>query len=123
MNEAESPAWQLLLDKSEASMIIAIPLFGSEVSPRFDCARQFLIVRVEGGRIVERNRIGMGETDPVKRVRSLLDRKVNRVICGGIDVFYTRILKGSGIQVIPWVSGDAGQALEKFAGESLSGPS
>jgi predicted Fe-Mo cluster-binding NifX family protein len=46
--------------------------------------------------------------------RKLADRKVDKLICGGIDGFCTRILNGMGIQVIPWVNGDAQQALESF---------
>jgi len=98
-------------------MIIAMPLFGSEVSPRFDCAGQFLIARVEEGRIVDLKQIGMEESNPVHRARRLVDRKVNKLICGGIDSFCTRILNGMGIQVIPWVTGDARKALEKHIAE------
>ena len=102
-------------------MIIAMPLFGSEVSPRFDCAGQFLIARVEEGRIIDLKQIGMAESNPIQRARKLADWKVNKLICGGIDGFCTRILNGMGIQVIPWVAGNAQEALEKhIAGLSPS---
>ena len=103
-------------------MIIALPIFGSEVSPRFDCAGKFLLARVEEGKIAEINFIGMEESNPIQRARILSGRKVSKVICGGIDDFSARLLNGWGMEVIPWVSGDARQALEKFARESLSGP-
>ncbi len=95
------------------AMIIAIPLFGSEVSPRFGCAALFLIARVEEGRIVELKRIGMEESNSIQRIRKVADWKVNKLICGGIDGFCTRILNGMGIQVIPWAAGNAQEALEK----------
>ncbi|MDH4264486.1 MAG: hypothetical protein OEW45_02505 [Deltaproteobacteria bacterium] len=103
-------------------MIVALPLFGSEISPRFDCAGKFLLAKIEEGRIVEMIPIGMEESNSIQRARSLSDRKVSKVICGGIDDFSMRLLNGWGIQVIPWVSGDAKQALERFVKEIPSRP-
>lgn len=98
-------------------MIVALPLFGDEVSPRFDCARKFFLARVEGGEVRELNFIGMEESNPIKRARNLGDRKVNKIICDGIDDFSSRLLQGLGIQVIPWVSGNARKALDEFIKE------
>jgi predicted Fe-Mo cluster-binding NifX family protein len=103
-------------------MIIALPLFGSEISPRFDCAGKFLLAQIEEGKIVDLNLVGMEESNLIQRARSLCDRKVSKVICGGIDDFSTRLLNGLGIQVIPWISGDAKRALERFIKEIASPP-
>ncbi len=95
-------------------MIVAIPLFGSEVSPRFDCAKEFQFIRVEGGKVAARQKVQIGETNPLQRAKLLRDRKVDKLICGGIDGFSTRMLSGLGIHVFPWVAGDAEQALKNF---------
>jgi predicted Fe-Mo cluster-binding NifX family protein len=95
-------------------MIIAIPIFGSEISPRFDCAKKILLASVQEGKIKECQAIEMKEVNPLHRARNLSVWKVEQVICGAIDDFSLRMLNGLGIRVFPWVSGDARRALEEF---------
>ena len=96
-------------------MILAIPIFGREISPRFDCAREMMLFRVEGGTIVHQWTLAMREeTNPLNRARILSAQKVQQIICSGIDDFSVRMLNGMGIQVFPWASGDAHQALKGF---------
>lgn len=96
-------------------MILAIPIFGCEISPRFDCAREIMLFRVEGGNVVAQWTLPIREeTNPLNRARILSAQKVQQIICSGIDDFSVRMLNGMGIQVFPWVSGDAHQALEGF---------
>ena len=97
-------------------MIVAIPVFGSEVSPRFDCAKEIMLIRIEGGKIMDRKNVAVVEISPLHIVKVLSAWKVQQVICGGIDDFSNRMLKGLGIRVSPWVSGNASQALEDFLG-------
>lgn len=95
-------------------MILAIPIFGGEISPRFDCAREMMLFRVEGGKIVGQKTLPVIETNPLNRARILSALKVQQVICSGIDDFSVRMLNGVGIRVFPWVSGDAHQAIKGF---------
>jgi len=105
----------LLFDGQEGwTMILAIPIFGCEISPRFDCAREMMLFRVEGGKIVGQKTLPIIETNPLNRARILSALKVQQVICSGIDDFSVRMLNGVGIQVFPWVSGDAHQAIKGF---------
>jgi hypothetical protein len=74
-----------------------------------------MLFRVERGKIVDQWSLPIGEeTDPLNRARILSAQKVQQIICGGIDDFSFRMLTGMGIQVLPWVSGDAQQALKGF---------
>lgn len=88
-------------------MHIAIPLFGTEISPRFDVAKKFMLARFEEGRISNLSFKEMEETNPLKRANKLFKWKVDQVICNGIDDFTSRLLQGSGMQVIPLISGEA----------------
>jgi predicted Fe-Mo cluster-binding NifX family protein len=99
-------------------LIVAIPVFGSEVSPRFDCAKEIMLFRIEGGKIVDRKNVTAVETSSLHILKILSAWKVQQVICGGIDDFSNRMLKGLGIGVSPWVSGNACQALEEFLGNA-----
>jgi len=105
----------LLFDNQEGwTMILAIPIFGCEISPRFDCAREMMLFRVEGGKIVDQKTLPIIETNLLNRARILSALKVQQIICSGIDDFSVRMLNGMGIRVFPWVSGDAYQALKGF---------
>jgi predicted Fe-Mo cluster-binding NifX family protein len=95
-------------------LIIAIPVFGSEISPRFDCAKRILLAHIEGGQVRECQTVEMKEANPLHWAKNLTQWKVQQVICGGIDDFSLRMLNGLGIRVLPWASGDARQVLEKF---------
>jgi predicted Fe-Mo cluster-binding NifX family protein len=95
-------------------LIIAIPVFGSEISPRFDCAKRILLAHIDEGQVRELQTFEMKETNPLHWAKILSQWKVRQVICGGIDDFSLRMLNGLGIRVTPWVSGDARQVLEKF---------
>jgi predicted Fe-Mo cluster-binding NifX family protein len=95
-------------------LIIAIPVFGSEISPRFDCAKRVLLAHIEGGQVREWHTVEMKETNSLHWAKNLFQWKVQQVICGGIDDFSLRMLNGLGIRVSPWMSGDARQVLEKF---------
>ena len=95
-------------------MVVAIPLFGSEVAPRFDCAKEIQFFHVEGSRISHIRTVEMKEANPFRRASLLCDLKVDKLICGGIDDFSMRLVNGLGISVFPWLAGDAQKVLEKF---------
>jgi len=95
-------------------MKIAIPLFGSVVSPRFDFAREMLIVTCRDGEVLEREKISLPSGPPLWRVALLRDIGVTVVICGGISAFSGRLLASHGVQVIPFAAGPVEEVLEEF---------
>jgi predicted Fe-Mo cluster-binding NifX family protein len=100
-------------------MRIAIPLFGSRVSPRFGYEPEMLIVDVEGRKEISRRKfstIGLGIPQRLSLLSSLA---INTLICGGIDLFCRRSLSGRGFQIIPGVIGEADEALEYFLAGKL----
>ena len=98
-------------------MTIAIPLFGSRVSPRFDHAPDMLLITADGEKITARERFSMGGQNPLTRVNWVCQRGVDVVICGGISRFTLRYLTRRGMRVFPWVTGD----IEKVIKLLLSG--
>jgi predicted Fe-Mo cluster-binding NifX family protein len=100
-------------------MTIAIPLFGSRVSPRFGCEPEILIIDVEGRQEISRrtfSTIGLGIPQQISLLSSL---GVDTLICGGIDLFCRRLLSARGFQVIPGVIGEADEALNYFLSGKL----
>jgi predicted Fe-Mo cluster-binding NifX family protein len=102
---------------------IGIPLFGSEVSPRFCFADRILVVEVEQGRESRRFVISLGEPWLPGRVSDLGTLGVRTLLCGGFNRTYLPTAESLGIQVITGVSGDAEDALAAFLrGQIIPGP-
>lgn len=97
-------------------MEIAIPLFETRISPRFDCASKALLVTVdiEGKKIIETREIILQNNGISETIDQLKSSGVEVVICGGISNDMLDMLKGNNIEAIPWVTGDAQEALQLF---------
>lgn len=95
-------------------MKVAIPIFGPRVSPRFDCAPSLLLFTVEDGKVVERGEANLTHLEPWQRLDRLRELGIQALICGGIDGHSARVLEAHQVQVIPWVAGEAEEAMEFF---------
>ncbi len=95
-------------------MKIAISLFGSLVSPRFGYSPEMVLVTIEGGEIVSRERLYTGGLSMPHLINHLSASKVDAVICGGIDGFCYRQLVSRDISIVPDIRGDAETALQFF---------
>jgi len=100
-------------------VIIAIPIFSSRVSPRFDCAPAMLLATARNGRVVARETVPVKEGNPLSRINWLCRQGVRVVICGGLSRFSMRMLMDRGVQVFPWVVGDIDDALRLFLDQRL----
>ena len=87
-------------------MKVAIPMFDSRVSPRFDFAAKILIVTIESGKISERQEYALTNIHPIRRSSLLCELGVKVLICGGISSFYRRLIVNSRIRVIPMIQGE-----------------
>ncbi len=92
-------------------MKIAIPTFGTRVSPRFDCAQEIAIVTVREGGLSERLELATSDWPSHVRIHRLLELGVDTVICGGIDRWTTMALQSAGVTVYGWVAGEVRDAL------------
>jgi len=96
-------------------MKIAIPLFGTRISPRFDHApRVLLACTADSGKTVEQHEILFQGSSFNERAQQLIQAGVDVVICGGISTQTTAQLKANSIDVIAWVTGEAQHALRLF---------
>jgi predicted Fe-Mo cluster-binding NifX family protein len=100
-------------------MKIAIPLFGSRVSPRFGCEPEILIVDIEERKETNRQRFPTTGLGIPQRISLLSSLSVDTLICGGIDIFCLRSLSGRGFQVISGVIGEADEVLNCFLSGKL----
>jgi predicted Fe-Mo cluster-binding NifX family protein len=95
-------------------MKIAIPLFNNRISPRFDCARDFLLALAENGRVVKREAFPAVLWSPLERVKRLKEMGVDTLICGGIDEISLRRLNFYNIKAYSYVTGLAEDALQSL---------
>ena len=93
-------------------MKIAVALFGTRVSPRFDCAPEFRIVEADNGEIIAAWKISTQKLSAVQRTKKLIELGINEVICGGIDVFSAEQLHHCGIRMYSWITGQADDAVD-----------
>jgi predicted Fe-Mo cluster-binding NifX family protein len=96
------------------NMKIAIPLFGTRVSPNFDHAQTALLVSIEKGCIATTKELSLSPLEPLTRVAQIKSLGIDVVICGGVSSFLQNLLKEQNIRVIPWITGEAQKALELF---------
>ena len=92
-------------------MKIAVALFGSRVSPRFDCAPGFRIVETDNGEIRDTKEIPTDKHNVTDMIKKLAESGVEVLICGGIDGFSASQLKFHGIRIYSWITGEAEDAL------------
>ncbi len=95
-------------------MKIAIPLFGTRISPRFDFSPEIRIITVENGKVVRRENFPVAHLNLIQRLDQLASCGVDKVICGGIDEFCLNQLGSKGIEVIQNIAGEAEIASDLF---------
>ncbi|MDP8254392.1 MAG: NifB/NifX family molybdenum-iron cluster-binding protein [Candidatus Alcyoniella australis] len=104
----------LLLDNVEQKQRIAIPTFGTRISPRFDCASSITLVDICNNQIDDQQDLALVGLDPRERVMLLLSQGVSLVLCGGLRNCDAHALRHSGIRVIDGVVGEIDQSLNEF---------
>jgi predicted Fe-Mo cluster-binding NifX family protein len=105
-------------------MKIAIPIFENRISPRLDCAKKILLVKVE-----EAERKIFYSEEKVFQTAGFNEstdffvlNEIDTVICGGISIEVQDFLMKNDIRIISWVTGEAYKALNLFLkGELVSG--
>ena len=91
---------------------IAIALFGSRVSPRFDCAPRFRFVELDNGTINSSREVYTENFNAAERISKLRELGVTTLICGGIDMVSAGQLDYHGVKIYSWITGQADDALE-----------
>ncbi len=93
---------------------IAIPIFKSRVSVRLDCAEDIHLVTIEKDKIKTRDAVRLVSTNPLEKVKVLIQLNPDVLICGGLTEYCSIRLKEINIQIIPWVQGDIEEILSLY---------
>ena len=100
-------------------MKVAIPIFENRVSPRFDCTYRFMIVSIEAGKIINKEKAVLSSINPIQRVNEITNMSIDTLICGAVNELTFRMLVGKGINVIPWIIGNTDEVLNLFLSGGL----
>lgn len=92
----------------------AIALFGTRISPRFDCAHDFMLITTSENSVTEQHTETIREPMPIMKVRRLAALKVNTLICGGVDEASRAYLRSHGITVLANMKGQATEAVTSY---------
>jgi predicted Fe-Mo cluster-binding NifX family protein len=95
-------------------MKIAVTIWETRISPVFDSARNLILVESDGAEIVDRKTLLVDARQFNSFLKLLIELEVKVLICGALCEGPARILDAHGIEVIPFLTGEAEQVVERY---------
>lgn len=95
-------------------MKVAIPVFQTKISPRFDQTQGFLVLETENASIINRENLITKGWSVFDKMKQLVDLEIDTLICGGIDRSSLQYLSFNGVNVYSWVTGEVEDAVFCF---------
>jgi predicted Fe-Mo cluster-binding NifX family protein len=95
-------------------MTVAIPSWQQRISPVLDTAMSLLIVTCRNGRETSRREILLGPLTPDAFTRSVVELRVDVLLCAALSQELQRALEQRGVQVQPHLCGDVNEVLHAF---------
>ena len=101
-------------------MIVAVPAFGTMISPRFDCAPRVLIFDCANPGSIGRIEHVCESDNADRRIRFLIDQRIEVILCGGIRRCDYFSLIDRDIQVFAGLVGEVDRCLKDYLSGRLS---
>jgi hypothetical protein len=103
-------------------MKMALTVWEERISPVADSSRQLLLVHLVNQTITDRWIENFEDDNPFYRARKLFELKVDTFICGAVSSFFSNLVEGYGIRVIPFICGEIDAVLNAYLTRTLSSP-
>ena len=100
-------------------MRVAIPVFQTKISPRFDSTQDFILLQIEKNIVMKREKLPTKNWPVSAKVNQLVDLGVDTLICGGIDLKSLQHLNYNGIKIYSWITGEIEDAITCFLDRGL----
>ena len=98
---------------------IAIPVFGSRVSPRLDYTESLQLVKIENGAIQNKEIVKLLSLSRFEKIHMLVRIHPNIIICDGVsDLSYEKLITNN-IKVFPWIHGEVDSVIDKYLNGKL----
>ncbi|MBW2646263.1 MAG: NifB/NifX family molybdenum-iron cluster-binding protein [Deltaproteobacteria bacterium] len=101
---------------------VAIPIFGTRISPVFDSCLRVSVIEIKGNRETGRDDIILDGLSLEKRLMIFQEAGINTLICGGISGYFYNLFESAGIRVISGIAGDVVEVLCAFKEDKLEQP-
>ena len=95
-------------------MKMAIPVFHTKISPRFDETQGFVLLETENASVVARESLATKGWSVIEKMKQLVELGIDTLICGGIDRASLQYLSFNGVKVYSWVTGEVDDAVACF---------
>jgi predicted Fe-Mo cluster-binding NifX family protein len=100
-------------------MKVAIPVFHTKISPRFDSTQEFLLLQIEKSDVIKRENLPTKNWPSSAKIKELVDLEIDTLICGGIDLESMQQLNFNGIKIYSWITGEIEDAVTRFLNQGL----
>ena len=103
-------------------MKLAIPIYKNSVSNVFDFAHRLLLVDIKNGEEINRSEIALGSQTLPQRAGQLKSLGVDVLVCGAISRILAEMVVTSGIELLPYVTGNVDSVLGAYMTGQLIKP-
>jgi len=103
-------------------MKIAIPIYNDSVSNVFDFATRLLLVDIENDKETNRSEVALESQSLSQRAGRIKNLEVDVLVCGAISRVLANMVATSGIQVLPYVTGNINDVLQAYLTGQLVKP-
>jgi predicted Fe-Mo cluster-binding NifX family protein len=104
-------------------MRVAIPVWNGRVSPVFDAASMIVLLDIEDGQEKARTEVQVPARPLVLRVKLLVERHVDVLVCGAISQMLAEMCAAAGTPVVSWVAGPLDDVVRAVLTGALPSPS
>jgi len=94
--------------------MLAVPLHGADVAPRFCSADEFVIAELDPSQVGHVRRITIPDEAWSRRLERLSAAGVTVLLCGGFNRSFLPLAEGLGIRVISGLAGEAERLIDAF---------
>jgi uncharacterized metal-binding protein/predicted Fe-Mo cluster-binding NifX family protein len=108
------------MGKERKDMQIGIPLFSERVAPRCTIADSILLVRINRNEIVSKKYISIEDSSWIGLLKTLIDMRIDTLVCGGINREDKKLVVLKGISVIDNVACSEAEVLEALVSRKLT---
>ncbi len=99
--------------------MLAVPLHGDDVAPRFCSADRFLIAELDRGELHRLRQLTLFEETWSQRLERLSAAGVKTLLCGGFNRDFLPLAEGLGIRVVTGLAGEARQLIDAFLRDEI----
>ena len=100
-------------------MKIAIPVFHTKISPRFDQTQGFVLLEIEGAGVISKETLITQGWPVMAKMKQLVHLGVDTVICGAIDRASLQYLSLNRVRIYSWVTGEVDDAVACFLNNNM----